>query len=95
MMMSEIVRFHALVHGYVQGVSFRYYAFRQAASLALTGYVRNCEDGGVEVVAEGPREAADKLLAWLHVGPPSAEVGHVDVEWQRPLRKFTKFEVRI
>ena len=93
--MSEIVRFHAQVHGYVQGVSFRYYAFRQAASLALTGYVRNSADGSVEVVAEGPREAADKLLSWLRVGPPAAEVGRVDVEWQRPLGRLTKFEVRV
>jgi len=93
--MSETVRFHAQVYGYVQGVSFRYYAFREAVVLAITGYVRNCMDGSVEVVAEGPRVAADKFLSWLHVGPPAAEVERVDVEWQKPQGKFTKFEARV
>lgn len=93
--MSDTVRFHAQIYGYVQGVSFRYYTLRQAQDLGLSGYVRNCYDGSVEVVAEGEREAVDKLLSWLHHGPPSAEVQRVDVEWQEPQGKFRRFEVRL
>lgn len=93
--MLDRVRFQARIHGYVQGVSFRYYALRQAQMLELTGYVRNCEDGSVEVVAEGPREAAERLLSWLHSGPSSAEVQRVDVEWQQPKGKSVRFEVRM
>jgi acylphosphatase len=95
MTMLDTVRFQARVHGYVQGVSFRYYTLRQAQMLQLTGYVRNCENGSVEVVAEGPREAAERLLSWLHSGPPSAEVQRVDVEWQQAKNRFLRFEVRM
>ncbi len=93
--MPDRVRFQARIHGYVQGVSFRYYTLRQAQMLELGGYVRNCEDGSVEVVAEGPREAAERLLSWLHSGPPSAEVQRVEVEWQQARGKFVRFEVRM
>ncbi len=92
--MPDIVRLHARIHGLVQGVSFRYYTLRQAQNLGLGGYVRNCWDGSVEVVAEGEREAVNRLLSWLRMGPPSAEVEKVDLEWQDPRNEFRQFEVR-
>ena len=92
--MPELVRLHARIHGFVQGVSFRYYTLRQAQTLRLDGYVRNCWDGTVEVVAEGEREAVNKLLSWLHVGPSYAEVEKVDFDWEDPRGDCTRFEVR-
>lgn len=92
--MPELVRLTARIHGFVQGVSFRYYTLRQAQTLGLDGYVRNCWDGTVEVVAEGERDAVNKLLSWLHVGPSYAEVEKVDFEWEEPRGDFTRFEVR-
>jgi len=89
-----LARLQATVHGRVQGVSFRYYTQRRASSLALTGYVRNLWDGTVEVVAEGPREALEELLAFLRVGPRAAFVTQVDTEWPGPTGAFTHFEVR-
>jgi len=91
---SEIMRLHAKIRGWVQGVNFRYYTLRQAQTLGLNGYVRNCWDGTVEVVAEGEREAVDKLLSWLHVGPRSADVEEVEVEWENAQGEFRGFEVR-
>lgn len=87
-------RLHAIVHGRVQGVSFRYYTQRQARGLGLTGYVRNQWDGTVEVVAEGPRTDLQELLAWLHTGPRAAFVTQVDSKWLSPARGFNRFEVR-
>lgn len=87
-------RLQAIVHGRVQGVNFRYYAQRRASSLDLTGYVRNLWDGTVEVVAEGPRESLEELLAFLRVGPRAAMVTQVDTEWPVPTGAFTRFEVR-
>jgi len=91
--MPDIVRLHATVHGQVQGVSFRYYTQRRASGLGLGGFVRNRWDGGVEVVAEGEREAIDQLLSWLHSGPPSAQVERVDAQWERPTGEFGHFGV--
>jgi acylphosphatase len=88
------MRLSAHVYGYVQGVSFRYYARQRAQKLGLRGYVRNCADGSVEVVAEGPRRALDELQAWLQRGPSMAEVDHVDVTWEDTTGEWASFEVR-
>jgi acylphosphatase len=85
---------HAIVHGRVQGVSFRYYTQQRARQLGLTGYVRNQWDGTVEVVAEGPRAAVEALLSFLHVGPRGAFVTRVDVNWPQPAGEFDQFGVR-
>jgi acylphosphatase len=92
--MPETVRLHAWIHGFVQGVSFRYYTIRQAKGLEIFGWVRNRWDGSVEVVAEGPRDAVNRLLSWLHRGPPAAEVDRVEVHWEQPAGEFSRFEVR-
>ncbi|MGQ9598616.1 MAG: acylphosphatase [Anaerolineae bacterium] len=91
---SSDVRLRAIVHGRVQGVNFRYYTLQQARNLGLTGYVRNRWDGTVEVVAEGVRANVEELLAFLHVGPRSAFVTQVDVQWSAATHEFSRFEVR-
>lgn len=87
-------RLQAIVHGRVQGVSFRYYTERRARDLGLSGYVRNLRDGTVEVVAEGHRPALEQLLAFLHAGPRSAFVTKVDTKWPAPTNEFDRFKVR-
>ncbi|NJL92227.1 MAG: acylphosphatase [Anaerolineae bacterium] len=61
-------RLHALVHGRVQGVSFRATTQQTAQQLNLTGWVRNRPDGTVEVLAEGPRAALERLLTFAGRG---------------------------
>ncbi len=91
---EESVRLSAVVHGMVQGVSFRYYTRREANRLGLRGYVRNRSDGTVEVVAEGPRRAVEALYSWLQSGPPMAEVREVEASWGPPAGGWVSFEVR-
>lgn len=93
--MAETERqLHAVVHGRVQGVNFRYYTLQTANQLGLTGWVRNRPDRTVEVVAEGTPAALERLLAFLHSGPPSAHVTRVDVEWRAAAGAFDRFEIR-
>ncbi|MFQ5885945.1 MAG: acylphosphatase [Anaerolineae bacterium] len=92
--MSERARMRAIIHGRVQGVFFRDFTRTHAMRLALLGYVRNLWDGTVEVVAEGDREALESLLKQLYVGPSSARVGKIDLEWSEPSGEFSSFEVR-
>jgi acylphosphatase len=87
-------RVHAVVHGYVQGVNFRYYATRTARDLGLSGWVANRSDGTVETIAEGKRSDLDEFLDFLHRGSPSASVRGVDVEWDSPTGEFSGFRVR-
>ena len=91
---EERVRLSAVVHGMVQGVSFRYYTRREASRLGLRGYVRNCSDGTVEVVAEGARRDVEVLYSWLQKGPPMAEVREVEASWSAPEGAWVSFEVR-
>lgn len=66
-----------LVSGRVQGVWFRESTRREAESLGINGSATNLPDGRVEVIAGGSDQAVDKLLAWLHHGPPMARVDDV------------------
>ena len=91
---SGAARLQAIVHGRVQGVSFRYYTQRRAGELGLVGYVRNLWDGTVEVVAKGSRPNVDQLLDYVRAGPRAAFVTQVDVQWPRPTGQFSRFEVR-
>jgi DNA ligase D-like protein (predicted 3'-phosphoesterase) len=70
----------AVVRGAVQGVGFRDATARRARSLGVLGWVRNREDGAVEVHAEGPAEAVEELTAFLREGPRAACVAGVEAE---------------
>lgn len=82
------------VSGTVQGVWFR--AFTQTAAMALgvAGYVENLADGRVHLVATGPEDRVDTLLAELRTGPPGAEVGEVTVEKYAGGETFSGFTTR-
>ena len=85
---------HLLIHGRVQGVGFRYFVLREASALGLAGSVRNVPEGSVEVVAEGRREALERLLEAVQRGPLGAEVLSVEVDWSEGPRRFDAFRVR-
>lgn len=77
-------RIRAIVSGRVQGVAYRASTADEASGLGLVGWVRNRRDGSVEIEAEGPADAVDKLIAWCHTGPPAARVTSVAVEELAP-----------
>ena len=79
--MSERARMRAIIHGRVQGVLFRDFTRTHAMRLHLLGYVRNLWDRTVEVVAEGDKEALESLLKQLYIGPSSARVEKIDLDW--------------
>lgn len=90
----EKKRLHAIVHGRVQGVNFRATTTREAMSLGVTGWVRNLRDGTVEVTAEGEEEDLKALVAFLHEGPPVANVTEVETRWSTATDEFDQFRVR-
>jgi acylphosphatase len=76
---GDAVRLTAWVRGHVQGVGMRWWIRSRALELGLRGWARNCEDGRVEVVAEGPRPAAESLLAALGgSGTPGRVTGVIE-----------------
>jgi acylphosphatase len=77
----------------VQGVGFRYFAQRAANSLGLTGWVRNLDDGDVEVYAAGDSAQLSELAGMLWKGPRWAEVRAVD-ESEAPLEQHRGFFIK-
>ena len=68
---------HYLVKGRVQGVGFRWFVHREAAGIGLRGWVKNTDDGHVEVVATGDAEQIAELKAALHKGSRGSRVDAV------------------
>ena len=68
---------HFLIQGRVQGVGFRWFVHREASELELRGWVRNTEDGDVEVVASGEPDDLSDLRASLKRGPRGSRVDRV------------------
>ena len=64
-----------VVTGLVQGVGFRASTAREAARIGgLAGWVRNLDNGAVEVFVQGPAEGVQALLRWCSKGPPVSRV---------------------
>ncbi|MEP9360836.1 acylphosphatase [Sphingomonas sp. KR3-1] len=82
-----------LVSGRVQRVGYRDWAVRLAKQLGVKGWVRNLNDGRVELLAEGDDEALVSLTEALREGPPMAVVDHVEAfqsPGDRHAKGFTK-----
>jgi acylphosphatase len=77
------VRLTAWVHGRVQGVGFRWWVRARALELGLVGFAANLADGRVEIVAEGPQEACQALLAALRGPGTPGRVRTVVDRWGR------------
>jgi acylphosphatase len=89
----DTIRAHLIIEGRVQGVFFRDSTRREAIELGLCGWVKNRFDGSVEVVAEGPREKVETLIAWCHHGPPIARVTRVHEIEEDYTGEFDSFRV--
>jgi len=68
---------HFLIQGRVQGVGFRWFVQREAGELDLHGWVRNTEEGDVEVLAAGDPTDLNELRASLKRGPRGSRVDRV------------------
>jgi len=90
---DEQLELHAVFHGRVQGVAFRYSTERYALEIGVVGEVRNQPDGSVEVIAQGTVTQLEQLLRQL-CGPSGP--GHVetfDKIFCSPTRSFETFEI--
>ena len=82
-----------MIHGGVQGVGFRYFVLNAAVRLGLRGWVRNNDDGTVELVAEGSRAALERLRQAAETGPRIARVDRVDAFFTAAAGGFSGFNL--
>ncbi|WP_158943452.1 acylphosphatase [Granulicella sp. S190] len=69
---------HYLVKGRVQGVGFRWFVHQEAAEIGLRGWVRNTDQGHVEIVAAGKPEELAELKDALRKGSRGSRVDAVE-----------------
>ena len=84
---------NCFVSGRVQGVGFRMSTNQQSKLLGLKGWVRNLDDGRVEVYACGEQFLLDQLHKWLIHGPSIARVINVECV-SADYREFSGFSIR-
>jgi len=90
--MSLIAK-HILVKGEVQGVFFRKTAKQVAERLNITGWVKNTDEGDVEIFAQASGDKVDELIEWCKKGPPRAEVEEVKVTDAKPDTSIKHFSI--
>jgi len=90
---AKKIRAHLLISGRVPAVWYRASTKQQADNLGLTGWVRNCGSGQVEVIVEGADTAIDKLISWCRTGPSMARVTDVRINFEDYCGEFVGFTV--
>jgi len=88
-----IKRYYIRIYGIVQGVGFRYFAYRLATNMGISGYVKNMPDESVEIEAEGPEGILEEFIRRVEEGPPAAVVEKV-IKEEIPATGEKGFEIR-
>jgi acylphosphatase len=83
----------AVVSGRVQGVKFRNYAQEAATNLGLTGYVKNLQNGTVEVVAQGLPDTLKEFVEYLNEGSSLSKVDSVSIDWRSVSEVYEEFSL--
>ena len=82
-----------LVRGAVQGVGFRSFAVKVARQNDLNGFVRNLNDGSLEIIIEGNEWGVKLFAESIWEGPPLARVDEIQVESRKPVGDFREFKI--
>jgi acylphosphatase len=79
--MKKSIRLY--ISGSVQGIFFRGFVKENAERYNVKGFVRNLDDGRVEVFIEGEGEDVKKMIALCKKGPRHTEVKHVEMRLEK------------
>jgi acylphosphatase len=92
---ASVLRSHLFVSGpVVQDVNLKDAVRRKAKSFGLCGWVRDTQDGRVEVLLEGEPEEVRLMIRWCYGDPSGAEVHSTSVYQQTPSHDLATFDVR-
>ncbi|MBW4663385.1 MAG: acylphosphatase [Chroococcus sp. CMT-3BRIN-NPC107] len=81
---DQLIRYHVLVSGKVQGVGYRMSVLQAAQKLSLNGWVRNLSDGRVEAVFEGNISDTKQMVDWCRQGNKMAVVEDIASKQETP-----------
>ncbi len=86
-------RAHIFYSGHVQGIGFRYTAQDIAMSMGLAGWVKNLEDGRVEIVAEGNEKDIKEFLDKVLKSQLGRYITNAELSWEKPTGEFDSFDI--
>lgn len=88
-----MIQLQIIVNGDVQGVGFRYFTQMKATQNRINGWVKNCVDGSVEIVAAGAEEDMKVFLEEIRHGNPFSKVSHISYKEIEPNETFHSFKI--
>lgn len=91
---TEVKRVLLVVSGVVQGVGFRKFIEQAAGELNLSGWVRNLQDGTVEIDAQGPDQRLETLIKKAGSGPSRSRVTGISRKELQPVQMHEGFFIR-
>ena len=86
-------RFHAYYSGSVQGIGFRFVSCDLARTMNITGWVKNLDDGRVEMVTEGEEKNLKVFLARIKENF-SQNIQNSETQWLEATGEFPSFTVK-
>lgn len=89
-----MVQLKIIVSGTVQGVGFRYFTQMKAVQFGITGWVKNQQDGTVEIVATGEQEDLNQFINELRQGNPFSKVSDIKIEQLTEMIPFKSFKIK-
>ena len=82
-----------IVKGTVQGVFYRQFVKGHADDLKLKGFCRNLDNGDIEIIVEGEKDAIERLARFVGDGPAHSQIRSVDVSERKWTGSFREFKI--
>ncbi|MDM5319132.1 acylphosphatase [Bacillus altitudinis] len=89
-----LIHYHAIFTGRVQGVGFRYFVQGEAFNRGMKGWVRNTDEGHVELKVEGEQQEVLDFLKTVRKGSPFSKVTDMQMEPLTELAHYQDFRIK-
>lgn len=89
-----MIQLQIIVSGEVQGVGYRYYTQMKAIQFGITGWVRNLQEGGVEILASGQKADLESFVDEVRRGNPFSTVNHIEVHETEKTESYKSFAIK-
>jgi acylphosphatase len=86
-----IKQWNLKVFGVVQGICLRFETCKKAKNFNITGWVKNLDDGSVEIMAKGKETNLDKFHNWLKSSPGYSNIENIKKEEVSQVQEFDEF----
>lgn len=86
-------RYNIIVSGRVQGVGFRYFVQTLANRLNLKGWIKNLDNGDVQMELQTSEENLELIMEKLKKGNGFSKVSNMKIDVLEELDKYNSFKI--